>query len=532
VDPQPPGYALPSGPGAAFARREGALVLPHVAPREPPLGTPDAPVARLVRPSGVATRTPAERSRPGGNGSLRARLVVCDWSAIVLTWIGLGLVLLASSAPVRRLELGVVGAVATVLAMRLAGLYRSRLCVRRSDELWRIVLAVTAGALAFAYAQHRSGTTGSQAVSIGAACIVALTALRWYYRSWLRHQHALGMYLRRVVLIGNNEDAATLFTMLRAEPELGFEVTGTIGDPGADLVRAELPWGAGVGAIADLARSTGANGVLIVPSALSSVGVRDAIRCAASAGLHVQIWPGIGGIASRRLRQVPASGEAFFYVEPKLARPWHRALKRLIDVVGSFLVLSISAPIILVAAGLIKLGDRGTVFHRQERIGLDGRSFVLYKLRTMTSHHGPVPFDPGELNERVDGPLFKSARDPRVTRVGRYLRATSIDELPQLWNVLSGSMSLVGPRPALPEETAQFDVDLLRRLTVRPGLTGLWQIEARDNPSFTAYRRLDLHYVDNWSLVLDLSILLSTPAVVLSHAARTLSERRQAAERR
>ena len=175
---------------------------------------------------------------------------------------------------------------------------------------------------------------------------------------------------------------------------------------------------------------------------------------------------------------------------------------------GSFAALAVSAPLLAAAACLIKLDDHGPVFHRQKRIGLDGRAFVIYKLRTMTVKHEMTSLNLADLNERVDGPLFKSTRDPRVTRIGRYLRASSIDELPQLWNVLSGSMSLVGPRPALPEETAQFDADLLRRLTVRPGLTGLWQIEARDNPSFNAYRRLDLHYVDNWSLLLDLNILL------------------------
>jgi lipopolysaccharide/colanic/teichoic acid biosynthesis glycosyltransferase len=124
------------------------------------------------------------------------------------------------------------------------------------------------------------------------------------------------------------------------------------------------------------------------------------------------------------------------------------------------------------------------------------------------------------INERTDGPLFKAAEDPRVTRVGAVLRAVSLDELPQLFNVLTGKMSLVGPRPALPDEVAQFDSALLRRHDIKPGLTGLWQLEARDSPSFHAYRRLDLFYLDNWSIGLDLMILAATVPMVITHAMR------------
>jgi lipopolysaccharide/colanic/teichoic acid biosynthesis glycosyltransferase len=130
------------------------------------------------------------------------------------------------------------------------------------------------------------------------------------------------------------------------------------------------------------------------------------------------------------------------------------------------------------------------------------------------------------MNERKGGPLFKSSSDPRVTRIGRILRATSIDELPQLWDVLTGRMSLVGPRFAMPKEAAQFDEELQRRTAMRPGITGLWQTEARDNPSFSAYRRLDLLYVDNWSLGLDLAILANTLHAVSVRAVRTLLPKR------
>ena len=174
----------------------------------------------------------------------------------------------------------------------------------------------------------------------------------------------------------------------------------------------------------------------------------------------------------------------------------------------------LSVPLIVLAALLIKLEDGGPVIYRQERVGLRGRTFDVLKLRTMVPDASEKLAELKERNER-HGPLFKLAADPRVTRVGRFLRTTSIDELPQLINVLRGEMSIVGPRPALPSEFAQFDSDLIERAHVPPGITGLWQVEARDNPSFRAYRRLDLFYVDNWSVAFDLAIMAGTARLLL-----------------
>jgi lipopolysaccharide/colanic/teichoic acid biosynthesis glycosyltransferase len=198
-------------------------------------------------------------------------------------------------------------------------------------------------------------------------------------------------------------------------------------------------------------------------------------------------------------------------------------VKRGIDITVASLCLIVSAPCLLVAALLIRLHDRGPVLLRQQRVGRDGTHFTVLKLRTMVPNAERLLADLSVLNERTDGPLFKLRTDPRVTPIGRVLRATSIDELPQLINVLLGTMSMVGPRPALVDEVAQFDEESLRRLNVLPGITGLWQVEARDNPSFNAYRRLDLLYVDNWSIGLDISILVRTGPVVIEHALRAFA---------
>jgi lipopolysaccharide/colanic/teichoic acid biosynthesis glycosyltransferase len=161
-------------------------------------------------------------------------------------------------------------------------------------------------------------------------------------------------------------------------------------------------------------------------------------------------------------------------------------------------------------AVLVKAQDGGPVFYRSRRVGRRGTLIWVTKYRTMVPDAANMLDVVAALNERQGGPLFKASADPRVTRLGAALRASSIDELPQLFDVLRGAMSLVGPRPALPSEVEQFDEDLRRRHDMRPGITGLWQVEARDNPSFRAYKRLDLTYIDNWHPWLDFAILVTT----------------------
>jgi lipopolysaccharide/colanic/teichoic acid biosynthesis glycosyltransferase len=175
----------------------------------------------------------------------------------------------------------------------------------------------------------------------------------------------------------------------------------------------------------------------------------------------------------------------------------------------SLAVLVLSLPLLVLAALAIKVTDPGPVFFKQVRVGKNGHLFTLYKFRTMVVDAEKRMAALARDNER-NGPLFKMQGDPRVTKVGKLLRLSSIDEIPQLLNVLKGQMSLVGPRPALPKEVLEFDDDLRRRELVKPGITGLWQVEARDSPSFDAYRRLDLFYVDNWTLIGDLDIMLDT----------------------
>jgi len=190
-------------------------------------------------------------------------------------------------------------------------------------------------------------------------------------------------------------------------------------------------------------------------------------------------------------------------------------LKRALDIVLASFALLVTSPIMLAIAIAIRMDSKGSIFYGAERIGRKGRTFSCYKFRTMVKDADKLKADLEHMNER-DGILFKIANDPRITRVGAILRKYSLDELPQFYNVLRGDMSLVGPRPPMAAEVEQYDLAHLRRLDVLPGITGLWQVEARQDPSFDSYISLDTAYVENWSLWLDLKILARTVHVVLS----------------
>ncbi|MEM7152368.1 MAG: sugar transferase [Myxococcota bacterium] len=191
-------------------------------------------------------------------------------------------------------------------------------------------------------------------------------------------------------------------------------------------------------------------------------------------------------------------------------------LKRLLDLSGAIFGLVVLSPLLLVTAIIIKVTDPGPIFFSQVRSGRNGRKFRMHKFRSMVVNAEKLKAELEKLNE-MDGPVFKIKHDPRITRIGRFIRKTSIDELPQLFNVLLGDMSLVGPRPPLPSEVAQYKPWQRRRLSVKPGITGPWQVSGRNNIDFEEWMRMDLEYIDNWSLWLDLRIIFMTIPVVLIH---------------
>jgi exopolysaccharide biosynthesis polyprenyl glycosylphosphotransferase len=323
-----------------------------------------------------------------------------------------------------------------------------------------------------------------------------------------------------VAVVAYREEADRLVDLVTHHPELGLQICAMASD-GDTAARHEIPWlGQPHNAVDGVLRS-GATKALVSSAGMAPAEYNHVIQGLVRSGVHVQLTSGLRKVDHRRLERVALANEPFFSVVPPGPSALQLGLKRALDLVIASVVLLVSSPVLLVAALAVKVQDRGPVFFRQVRVGLHGETFTLLKFRTMVIDAEARLAELHSQNQR-HGPLFKVDKDPRVTRVGKLLRASSLDELPQLFNVLGGSMSLVGPRPALPAEVATFDEDLQRRHDVPPGITGLWQVEARDNASFEAYRHLDLFYVENWSCALDLVLLWATVPAVLARAIRGL----------
>jgi lipopolysaccharide/colanic/teichoic acid biosynthesis glycosyltransferase len=239
------------------------------------------------------------------------------------------------------------------------------------------------------------------------------------------------------------------------------------------------------------------------------------VRRLTDSGYHVAISSSLLDIDPVRMQLQTIDGRSVIYVDRVIRDGWRSRAKRIYDVLLSALMLVLATPILVVSAVLIKLTSKGPVLFRQERVGQHGRIFKIVKLRTMEVDAEARKAELEAHNE-ADGPLFKKQHDPRVTKVGRILRRLKIDELPQLYCVLRGTMSMVGPRPALPDEVAMWDDVTRERLRVPPGVTGMWQAFRDEETSFELYRRLDLYYVDNWSLVHDVRICARTVSIVLN----------------
>jgi len=261
--------------------------------------------------------------------------------------------------------------------------------------------------------------------------------------------------------------------------------------------------------------ATGVVGVIVSLSSVDHDDVNTLTRRLTDDGYHVALSSLLTDIDVNRLRPQGLGERTMVYVEPVLRGGWRAVAKRAFDLTVAFMILILSAPLWVIAMIAIKLDGRGPVFFRQERVGRYGAPFTMTKFRTMEVDAHARRAELADKNE-ADGPLFKMADDPRITRVGGILRKYSIDELQQLFSVIVGDMSMVGPRPALYEEVDDWDESLRERLRVLPGLTGMWQVSGRSSTSFAQYKRLDLYYVDNWSLTHDLRICVRTVGTVLS----------------
>ena len=473
--------------------------------REEDERTAESSAERKLADTALSTFVSTPDDAPRGSWWLRWMLLAHDATACAAAWVAACMIGVDRNAPSiwSRSRVGFLPVVvgANVLLIASNRLYRSRECSIRAVETAALLRACISGGLLMWLVAGRYGARSLHATRLAGGQVLAVGAIaigRALYRAVLRRARRHGRFTRPVVIVGTGDEAYELQHLLIQEPELGYSVVGVVGRAHEfEQRRFAAPLLGGVTDSVAVVRRTGATGVIVGASSLSFRELNDVVRSLLEAGVHVQLSGGLLGFDSSRLRASPIGRESFFYLEQVRLGGRQSRVKRVLDLALGSVALVISAPIVGVLALLVRR-DGGPAIFRQQRIGRDGKAFNVLKLRTMD----------------ID--------DPRFTRLGRFMDSTSLSQLPQLWNVLRGEMSLVGPRPAPQQEVASSNEPLLQRHRVKPGITGLWQVESRDDSSFADYERCDVFYVENWSVRLDLMIILQTLFEVGRHAvART-----------
>ena len=342
---------------------------------------------------------------------------------------------------------------------------------------------------------------------------------RIFFRAVNIHARKTGKTVRNLLMINVSEKSLAFAEKLENDLEMGYRVIGFLSNEETTSV-SKWPIKGKLSNLQDVLKNEQVDEVMISASLSQSFqDIMDVIKNANDLGIVARILPGAKeGRLFRKLRVESFQGESIvaLFSDQLLVQV---VLKRMLDIGISISVLVVASPIFAIVAALIKLSDKGPVFFAQDRVGINQRKFKMLKFRSMVVNAEEIKDQLSHLNEQ-EGPVFKITDDPRITKIGRFIRKTSIDELPQLLNVLSGEMSLVGPRPPLAKEVEGYEWKYRKRLSIKPGITCLWQVKGRNGVTFKKWMQLDRYYVDNWSVMLDIKILLMTiPAVLFGKGA-------------
>ncbi len=368
---------------------------------------------------------------------------------------------------------------------------------------------------------QKYGYSRGVTVYVWVLLIVLLSLGRTLYRWGQGRLHRRGVGVQRLVIVGATDVGKMVMQSVISRPDLGYALQGFVVERAADAKR-DFGRFRSLGTVAQLPDLVGRGGVdqiIVALPAESHDEMAPIVGLCERHGVGLKIVPDLFETSLGRVNVDQIAGIPLLDVKDRPLRRLERGAKRLIDMVVAGMGLVVTLPICAVIALFIRLESGSPVFITQDRVGLGGQVFHCWKFRTMRRNAGELRSVLENLNE-VDGPLFKIRNDPRCTPLGRRLRRFSLDELPQLWNVLRGDMSLVGPRPPLPQEVEQYDPRQRRRLLVKPGMTGLWQVSGRSDLHFDEMVMMDVYYASNWSLALDAKILLRTVvAVVRAHGA-------------
>ena len=334
---------------------------------------------------------------------------------------------------------------------------------------------------------------------------------RWLWRKWLVRQSADGSSLSRVVVVGTRAEVEYIVRQVRKGSAAAYSVIGAVIEGASDRTRAlGIPVWDDLDNVAAHVAALGADAVIVAgtPSGRGSY-VHDLAWALEGSATELILATNLVNVAGPRIHLRPVEGLPLIHVEIPQFEGGKHALKRVFDILTSGAALVALAPVLAILAALVMLDSPGPALFRQVRVGRDGSTFTMFKFRSMTVDAESQLDSLRDRNEGA-GALFKIRNDPRVTRLGAFMRKHSLDELPQLWNILLGDMSVVGPRPPLPREVTDYEDHVHRRLYIRPGLTGMWQVNGRSTLDWEASVQLDLYYVENWSLVGDLVIIWRT----------------------
>jgi exopolysaccharide biosynthesis polyprenyl glycosylphosphotransferase len=408
-------------------------------------------------------------------------------------------------------------------SLAVAGGYDPRFIGVGSDEFRRVLngaVTLTAMIAIVSYAVKFDTARGYVVVALPSMTVLDLV-VRHRLRRRLHRLRSRGACMRRVVAVGHAPAVADLVAELRRGTYHGLSVVGACLAGGTMLGEiAGVPVYGGLTNVTSAVGHLGADTVAVLACPeMNGIRLRELAWDLEKTGTDMCVAPALLDVAGPRTTIRPVAGLTLLHVDhPELAGG-KQVLKAVFDKMVALTAVILLAPLFAVIMLAIRLGDHGPVFFRQTRVGKDGHTFAVWKFRTMVVDAEARKAELTAQNE-ADGALFKMRQDPRVTKAGSRLRRSSLDELPQLFNVLVGDMSLVGPRPPLPAEAAKYGDHMRRRLVVKPGITGLWQVNGRSDLTWDEAVRLDLRYVENWSLALDLQILWKTwSAVIRGHGA-------------
>jgi len=465
------------------------------------------------------------------------RLLLSDVAALLLatfgtTWLQFGS--FTATAPLQNVttavahwDIALLAAVLWLVTLWGDGLYNLERLNWGAGELSRVARALALGVvhlILLTYLLKMPGLSREWTVLAFGLSIFTVSAGRLLVRGWLTRLARAGDMHRRTLVVGDNAEAECIISRLASSPEQGMTPVGCLASHTrlhgvATRLVGGVPTLGHPDEIEELVREHEIDMVILAVSAFHHEELSRIISRLRGTDVTIHVSSGLFEILASRVIIRDVSGMPFMTVAPVALSTWNVRLKRAFDIAVASLGIVGGLPIWLCVMGAIAIDSRGPVFYRQVRIGKEGVEFSMYKFRSMFVD-ADARLKELEGQNEATGPLFKMKEDPRVTRVGKWLRKYSIDEFPQLLNVLRGDMSLVGPRPPLPREAVEYADQHWRRMEVLPGMTGLWQVSGRSGLSFDEMVRLDLYYIENWSLGFDLSILMRTiPAVLFARGA-------------